>query len=218
MNSSFDYCLKRPKYEWYIALPVALLIGLFVILADYCAVSTHGSASFLSLQVFVVFPVFIAFALILSCVVRMLFRRTRRTAFNSLLVCIACVAIILGSIQIGNLVRMSGFRRLAERSTPLVVAIKSYIAVHGKPPDSLQALVPEFMPSVPHTEMGAYPEYQYRVCKGLSCDGNSWMISVLTSTGVLNFDTFFYYPLLNYPDCQCGNRIERVGDWAYKHE
>jgi len=48
--------------------------------------------------------------------------------------------------------------------------------------------------------------------------GNAWILQVYCPGPVKNFDTFLYFPNLNYPKEGYGGLIERVGDWAYVHE
>jgi hypothetical protein len=135
------------------------------------------------------------------------------TVLCSVAYCTAFVA----AVQIGRQIRMSAFHRLADRSTPLVAAIRAYEQKHGSPPESLEALVPEFLPSVPSTGMGAYPEYQYCFAPR-HYGGNPWVLIVPTSSGYLNFDQFMYFPLANYPRTGYGGSLERISDWAYVHE
>jgi len=117
---------------------------------------------------------------------------------------------------LGKSVRMSAFRRLTERSKPLIGAIHAFEQKYGHPPESLQALLPEFMPSVPATGMGAYPDYRYSATDN-EYQGNPWTIRVYTPEG-MDFDQFMYFPLTNYPETGFGGWLERVGDWAYVHE
>ena len=113
---------------------------------------------------------------------------------------------------------MNAFHSLAERSKPMVNAIRAYEQKHGNPPDSLDALVPEFIPFVPTTGIGAYPKYDYSVVTNADYGGNPWIITIFTPSGGINFDQFMYWPLTNYPAKGYGGWIERVGDWAYVHE
>jgi hypothetical protein len=114
---------------------------------------------------------------------------------------------------------MLAFERLAQRSRPLIQAIKQYEATYGAPPETLTDLVPTYLPEVPRTGMAAYPHYRYRICNGLEqCDGNRWAVSVPAPFGVLNWDEFIYYPLGNYPQTDFRGWLEPIRDWAYVHE
>ncbi len=127
-------------------------------------------------------------------------------------------------------IRREAFAALAERSRPLIEAIEAFEQVEGRPPTSLDELVPIYLPEVPTTGMNAYPRWFYRVTsdgkksdpvtgpQGNPSEENRWSLSVPCSSGAINFDRFTYWPLKNYPDTRDGRGIERIGDWAYEHE
>lgn len=135
-----------------------------------------------------------------------------------LFTCVLVVGTIQFSIYWGGRIRHRAFLALAERSVVLVDAIKAYEDKYGAPPASLEALVPDFIPSIPKTGMGAYPKYRYVVPEQDRYAGNPWVLFVFTPTGIPNFDQFIYYPLQNYPADLDGNPLERIRDWAYMHE
>lgn len=195
----------------------SVLTGAFMIFADYYAVSPRGSSTLLTLRPFIALPILAAVPGILIAAIYALCKSTRYVGLRWMFTCLAFVVLVIGSMYIGKWIRMGAFASLAERSAPLVEAIKRYEQQYEKPPDSLTVLVPEFLPEIPRTGMGAYPDYNYRVITR-SSDGNRWELSVFTPTGILNFDKFFYYPLQNYPSHLCRNGVERVRDWAYMHE
>ncbi len=126
----------------------------------------------------------------------------------------------LAGIRLGHQTRMIGMRDFTIRAKPLVAAIHQYEQDHHAPPESLQNLVPEYLPAIPSTGMGAYPEFQYST--GANCrrrnHENPWTLSVLTSIGILNWDRLLYFPRQNYPEHGYSGTLERVGDWAYVHE
>lgn len=198
----------------------SVLTGAFMIFADYYAVSPNGSMVILTLRDIAALPVCAAVPGILIALTYLMFKRTRQTGLKWLFICLVFFVVIVVSMRVGERIRMNAFASLAERSAPLVEAIKAYEQAHGKPPTSLDDLVPEYLPAIPHSGMGAYPEYGYRVVSESSQqDGNPWVIVVHTPSGVINFDEFFYYPLQNYPSLRWGgNGVERVRGWAYMHE
>jgi hypothetical protein len=114
---------------------------------------------------------------------------------------------------------MAAFHELSNRSEPLVQVIKTYESKYGTPPPSLESLVPEFLPQVPQTGIGAYPEYGYKVGRqAQEYAKNDWCLIVDTPSGGINWDIFIYFPDQNYPKFGYGGVLERVGDWAYVHE
>lgn len=180
------------------------------------AVSRDGDEGVLWFCLFFVAPVLVAVAAIPAAFVGLAFRRFRSISAAIALCSVTYLMGFIVSLRIGESIRMNAFHSLAERSRPLVSAIRAYEQKHGNPPASLQALVPEFIASVPSTGMGAYPEYRYSVTN--TYQGNPWMITVFTPSGGINFDQFMYLPLTNYPKAGFGGWLERVGDWAYVHE
>jgi len=208
--------VKRKRVT--LLLVAALLSAGFMIFADYHAVSPRGSWGILVLRDFTAILLLVGVFVFFKGLIQLLRRHSRRTGLVNLLVGFLIVALILEAARMGNRVRMNAFAALAERSAPLVDAIRKYEQVHGQPPSALADLIPEFLAVVPQTEMGAYPQYKYR--RGSeSDDGNPWVLSVFTPTGVPDFDEFFFYPLQNYPLHRWGtNPVERIRDWAYLHE
>ena len=181
------------------------------------AVSPNGSDAFLWLMLLFVFPSLPAVPAILGALVGLAIRRVRRYSAVLVLCSVAYLGAFVLSVRIGESVRISAFHRLAERSRPLVAAVRAFEQKYGRPPESLQALVPDFISSVPSTGMGAYPEYRYST-PATNHDGNPWVITIFTPSGGINFDQFMYFPLTNYPKTGYGGWLERVGDWAYVHE
>jgi hypothetical protein len=186
--------------------------------AEYAAVSSWGNGGLLWAGMFFALPLLAAFCIFIAAPIALFFRRVRRIALVSLLCAVAYFAAFIIAVRIGERVRMQGFDRLAERSAPLVQAIRAYEQKKGRPPDALQLLVPEFIPSVPSTGMGAYPEYRYVTGYPTNYDGNPWVLYVFTPAGGINFDQFMYFPRQNYPTQGYGGALERVRDWAYVHE
>ena len=127
------------------------------------------------------------------------------------------IILMFGSFRLGNSLRMSGFRNLAQRSKPLIEAIHKYEADQGRPPKILDNLAPKYLKAIPQTGMDAYPKFDYIFGREKDYDGNPWVLCVHVGYG-LGFDEFLYLPRQNYPKKGYGGRLERVEDWAYVHE
>lgn len=201
-----------------LSFTASLAFGLFIVFCDYYAVAPNGSNALLTLRLFVGFPMLGCVAAIPISVVYGISRRYRRQALLVVVCCSMFMCSVVVSVLIGRVVRRGAFAALAERSETLVEAVGAYSDERSGPPDSLEDLLPRFLSDVPQTGMAAYPEYNYFVQREEMFDGNPWVLMVHTSTGPLNFDKFMYYPLQNYPPCRCGNRVERIRDWAYMHD
>jgi hypothetical protein len=194
--------------------------GGFCVLAEWWAVQPNGSVGPLWLSLFAAFPALVAVITAPIALILCVFPKRRSDHFRMLLVALIVGGMIIGAMNLGWRLRRSAFAELAERSQPLVDAIKAYQVAHGGPPASLEKLVPEFLPSIPTTGMRAYPDYEYSVAhEKREMDGNEWMLVVFTPSGGINFDQFFYYPSEKYPEYYWGgNRVEPIRNWAYVHE
>lgn len=164
-----------------------------------------------------VFCLFIAAGVVLVAPVLMLFRSRRRSA----LIHLGMAVLFALSFAGGQLLRYVVWRHEVEcvtaRGEPLVRAVHAFEAKHGRPPESLDQLVPAYLPEVPPTGIGAFPDFRYITGKAESYDGNPWVLIVIPPIAA-GFDTLMYFPRQNYPATGYGGWLERVGDWAYVHE
>lgn len=188
-------------------------------LLQYLAVAPFGSGIFLWFEMFIILPFMAALLALVIAPFLLFIRRLRPFAIRSLIAAaVFAVATVVG-LRFGGPIRMAAFHSLAERSAPLVQAIRAYESRHGTPPPDLAALVPAFLPSIPSTGIAVHPRYEYHVGKKATrYDGNPWVLEVFTPSGGINFDTFMYFPLQNYPKTGYGGWLERISDWAYVHE
>lgn len=194
LNAGF-ILFNAPQVPRAIAMPFALIAML--------------SAAVLMLTVLVVCP---------AALVYLLLPGSRGMAVR-LLLCAAVHGMALyGFSYAGARVRTAAFESLAARSAPLVDAIRQYETDHGRPPETLEQLVPDYLDAVPSTGLAAYPAYHF--------DGkpnpewfmrNSWVIFMHVSRPG-NFDRFVYFPNQQYPDEFDGCGLQRMGDWAYYHD
>lgn len=120
-------------------------------------------------------------------------------------------------MSISGNIRHNAFAKLANNSFNLIEAIKQYETQRGTVPENLEKLVPDFLPSVPTTGIGAYPEYQFTRCEK-GCYDNPWYLTVDAWPGGISFDSFIYLPKQNYPEEGYGGTLERIENWAYVHE
>ncbi|MFN7140928.1 MAG: hypothetical protein ACK4UN_16470 [Limisphaerales bacterium] len=211
--------MKASKRSWFVGAPLfcALIPLVCIPAAEWMAVAPRGNDVFLWYVLILGFPALAAAPILLAALVGLAFPRVSSHAAILAFCSAAYVIAFVAALRLGESIRMSAFHRLAERSQPLVAAIHEFEQKYGHPPESLQSLVPEFLPSVPSTGMAAYPEYRY-TASATNYHGNPWVITVFTPSGGINFDQFMYFPLTNYPQRGYGGWLERVGDWAYVHE
>jgi hypothetical protein len=146
------------------------------------------------------------------------FSSNRRKALRTPLISLCVVVFVFCGLKGRFAIRTKQFEDLADRSRPLIAAIALYEKEHGRPPAKLELLVPKYISEVPHTGMGAYPDYEYKVSPidpGLDAQ---WELSVPCSVGIANWDLFYYLPTEKYPKHDYGGYIEPIKNWAYVHE
>ncbi len=149
----------------------------------------------------------------------LIFRAPKRTGLIAIVYCAALMGAALGGIGSSVKLRVHEFHQLAERSEPLVAAIHRYEKEKGTPPHDLQELVPDYLPAIPPTGMGAYPRYHYLSgTDAVRYGENPWVLMIPTSSGMMNWDEFLYFPRQNYPAQGYGGAFKRMGTWAYLNE
>ncbi|MFA6212237.1 MAG: hypothetical protein WCT03_24945 [Candidatus Obscuribacterales bacterium] len=151
----------------------------------------------------------------------LLFPKARYSALRALLVCLAGFVFLFAGMQARFVIRTKQFEQLADHSRPLISAIKRFEKDHSKPPTKLDELVPLYINEIPHTGMGAYPDYEYKLsteAPGPDHLAAPWELSVDCPVGMLNWDVFYYLPTEKYPQHDYGGYIERIKNWAYVHE
>ncbi len=151
-------------------------------------------------------------------IVFLLFAKLRALGLRLLLLSVIYLATgaALGSAE--DAIRNASFNSLAERSMPLVEAVKAFEKAEGHPPKTLDDLVPTYLDSVPSTGLAAYRHYEIHMGEESSMwKDNPWVLCVPVSSGTLNWDLFLYFPNQNYPPDE-RSAFERMGDWAYYHE
>lgn len=88
---------------------------------------------------------------------------TRASCLRALAFLLPFIPAVAAALPASRAARPIAFARLARRSQPLVEAICEYSAEQGRPPESLQALVPQYLERVPGTGLPAYPQYDYEI-------------------------------------------------------
>ena len=201
-----------------IAIGIGAAIGFLPVTCEYITMANlpHAISGW-----FAVFPLFV-FVLVLflalvglvPALTMMLFRGTRKAAGLVWIVCVSTLVFSFPGISLSHAIRMQSLSQMAERSKPLIAAIKRFEIEKGSAPQGLEELVPKYISAIPATGIGAYPEYRYQ---RLENDVDTWELRVDCGVGLLNWDEFFYRPSKKYGK-RVGGWVEPCGDWAYFHE
>jgi hypothetical protein len=96
-------------------------------------------------------------------------------------------------------------RAVAARGNEVVSAISVYQRAHGKPPASLQDLVPQYIPSVPATGMATFPAFRY-----MPSDGGEWTLMTPVFVRGASYAYLEYRPSQRYEPT-----VERIDGWAF---
>ena len=153
----------------------------------------------------------------LGNIYEMTFNTSKRIhSLKSVVLASLLLVILVFSLKFGNDFRMHAFAAMGERFSPLINAIKLYEKENGVPPRELKLLEPKYLAKVPtSTGLASYPEFHYETVKEAD---HSWEISVPCSSGLLNWDVFFYWPSEKYPSTAYGGVVEPINNWAYVYE
>lgn len=168
-------------------------------------------------------PLFVmgAFSVLLIYFLRNIYELTfgaskRIHSIKSAVLASLLLVILVFCLKFGNDLRMHAFAAVGERFSPLINAIKLYEKENGTPPRDLKLLEPKYLAKVPtSTGLGSYPEFHYETVKD---PDHSWEISVPCSSGLINWDVFFYWPSEKYPTTAYGGVVEPINNWAYVYE
>lgn len=194
---------------------VGTAIALTTLVAEYLALSPVGSPSLLlpkSLAlVFSLGLLTCSATLALLLPLTWLSNNSIRPRIVKITRWTSCALIVALGVALTPMIRRLQFDAFVVRSEPLLAAIASYEKDLGIPPDSLEALVPDYLESVPLTGMGAYPEFKYHPIGAVD---SSWALMLFTPSVPMEFDQLWYLPNANYWDVGLG-RHTPVGAWAY---
>ncbi len=188
--------------------------------SQWISTTRIGTMFFLWGQMIYLLPLMAAILATPVLIICLLFRRTRRQSLFYLLISVLFIPCCIIGIILGQKTRTAGMESFAQRSQALITVIDKYERDNSVPPQSLNDLVPDYIPAVPSTGMMAYPEYRYHTGDEANEQyaDNAWALSVFTPSGGINFDMMLYFPNQNYPQHGYGGWLEPIGDWAYVHE
>ena len=130
------------------------------------------------------------------------------------------LTLLLVLVPFGDSVRRQALERIPERAQPILRALAAYEEQLGEPPESLGALIPDWIDAIPSTGMAAHPAFVFMPAEDRDPLPPSWSLRVPCSSGLVNWDVFLDYPDRNYEGAgeRWGGWGEPIGDWLYVHE
>lgn len=115
--------------------------------------------------------------------------------------------------------RYLAFACAAQRGEPIIVALAQYRAKTGTYPDSLDALIGEYLPAIPSTGLIGYPRFEYQNDRHNNRPfPGEYDLRIPCPMSLLNFDRFIYWPSEEYSALEEREAIKRLGNWVYLHE
>lgn len=118
-------------------------------------------------------------------------------------------------------IRPQALRATMQQAEPLIKAIKAYTVRQGRPPATLEALVPAYLRQIPAPGSMAKNGWQYMVGNKSEAGGWSLFIEVRKefSPNRWSFgDVFVFHPSGKYARSDYGGILEPVDRWGYYHE
>jgi hypothetical protein len=111
----------------------------------------------------------------------------RNAALSALVAGATATPLLLAGFPLVSGASELALERLVRRSEPLVTAVRAFESRHGRPPPHLEALVPEFLPSLPTTGLPDAPSYAYKLDPASGDSPSSWRLGIELG-GVFDFD------------------------------
>lgn len=131
----------------------------------------------------------------------------------ALLVAVAGPLLVSLAFQI----RQVGLERFATRaSDPVIDAIESYVEEHGRAPESLEDLVPAYLPSIPSTGLASDTSgYRYHTPAKSRRDLGTqpWLLTVSLTARLLGHDVLIFAPEPGYEPRPTEFGTHRIGRW-----
>lgn len=201
----------------------ALVINGLALAAQWFALSPNGHQYYVQYSALLIIPVMLSLLLVPVLVLLLISPPLRSAAMLAIAVCMIYGVTGWALFYLSNIYRMSRFETIGEQSKILVQAIKQYRSDSGQPPPSLESLVPQYISGIPHTGLGAYPDYKYIPSTG-NADAFDWLPALPWTLYIdipLNgeqSEKFIYYPKQVIPQEIEQKVVGRLGDWVYIRE
>lgn len=150
------------------------------------------------------------FILIPFSLIFMISFETRSQGLHLLLPCLTFLIPAIICLRLSGTVQVQGFQRLIDQEEVVVAAITAFETANNQPPQTLQDLVPDFLPSIPKTLRDDYVSYQLITgTEARKYGGNSWVLKMEFPVPYFDYAFFYYFPNQNYPAEWRG-----VGKWG----
>jgi hypothetical protein len=199
--------------------PLACALPLFILalMVRLIAIMPWGSELLFTLGLFAMGAIaFFALGISIAASIGLCFPQTRRAAPRFFWCAVVSLLAIRLGVMTGQQICLTQCLLLAKGDGFILVkAIHAYERQYKRPPPALNALVPEFLPSLPRTEIGACPDFEYATGEYAGSYGREWTLSVSIPSNLLETDTLLYYPRSEAAEQPALPPYERLRDWVY---
>ena len=161
-------------------------------------------------------------SIVLLAIVACAIRRVRRVTAQVSVAWLACLLTIWACMLAQRTVRRHVCPPLLQQADPLIAAIEAYESAHGRTPDRLDDLVPNFLDAVPAAPFGdrLYRYVRRHKVRDDRPDDRKWALWVAPPGDFMDWSTFRYEPRPAGSDAKAGGPNEaswftRFGDWIY---
>jgi hypothetical protein len=150
------------------------------------------------------------FILIPLSLILMISLDTRKHGLRLLSSCLSFLIPAIICLHLSDTLQVQGFQRLIDQEEVVVAAITAFETANNQPPQTLQDLVPDFLPSIPKRLGDVHINYQLITgTEALSYGDNTWVLKMEIPVPMLDYAFFVYFPNQDYP-----NEWRRVGKWG----
>jgi hypothetical protein len=202
-----------------VTAPLACALPLFILAfwVRFSSVMPWGSELLFALGLLALGAIaFTALGIAIAAGIAIFFPQTRRAAPLYFWCALASLLAIRLGVMIGQQICLTQCLLLAKgKGTILVKAIHAYERQYKRPPPTLKALVPEFLLSLPRTEIGACPDFAYTTGEYAQRYGREWTVYVSIPSNLLETDTLLYYPRSEAGKQPDFPPYERLLNWVY---
>ena len=187
-------------------LPALLPVLLLPYLAD-ATWSAGGSGNWLA--DYLATPGFYVLAVAMLVLAALVSRRSRLRRFRGTMAWFGLTLLLatMAGQMLADNIRDDALNRLSRTATPLVQAIGAYEAHYGRAPETLEALIPDFLAALPATGIPAAPAWQYQAFAPDHSGGDRWWLSA--QVGLIG--EVAYYPESDCAPIACA----AGGRWRY---
>lgn len=206
---------------WLLYSVLTLALNSIFLLSQYWVFHPTGSSDLFAAAMLLEIPLFVGIIIFAVSLIALFFRSKRRHAQKYLIASTIYIVIAVAFITCGAQFRRNMFHTLASDGERIVKAIRLFEKAHGKPPETLEDLVPEYFTEIPMTGIGCCPRYGYIVSSAQSHTENKealagvrWAIYLSIPSFQTDWRCLLFVSDTRYDNIHDVTVFTRIKDWA----